>query len=480
MIPPDDSLEGRVNKNSDHPKENFFSPVKDWGKNVGIKVGTAAVNAYHFMTDTPARIILVAGTAFSLFAGFGVSKIMDYKSTHRPIHFTPYSAQGESEDVMLDISRGISDLNNKLGLLYVQASGVSSEDAPDETTLKRIVDEEIERAKGIINLINRGQEYMGKFVPHINALRNGGRRLDSSFSHRKRDEYHTECHTEMDEVCSGSGDDRVCTPVTRVVCDEVYDYTDHYWTFSDAQAHAALREEFLPALESLKMHPLKVIAYNQLRRTEVPEKDAIGREIKDREEYLKQANEWLDQGVAAKQTALARMDFVTGDGYLREMLADAQSPQGFTGLSTYPSSTHVRNYCSSCDEDGAPRGYLTLKRVERVTEGYTKPYGEIAVVFSAAPAHLQNVITELGLVREKLDDGEKVTADDILRAADRSTQAYLTMVPDSVSTAPTSGERFWWPVGVTMGLLLLTGIGAGVAASQDDYTPRYRGEFRRW
>ncbi len=475
----EESLEERLDQNSDnHREKSLSSPFKNLGKNVGIKVGTAAANAYHFVTETPARMILVAGTTLSLLAGVGASKIMDYKSTHRLVHFTPYTAQGESENVMLDISRGISDLNNQLGLLYVQFA--SEENVPDDRNLKRIVKEEIEQAQSIIALISQAQDYMSRFAPHINALRNGGRRLDSSFNHRKRDEYHTECHTETDRVCTGSGENEICTPVTKLVCDDVYDYTDHYWTFSGAQANAALREEFLPALESLKKHPLKTISYNQLRQTEVPEKDALGREIANGEEYLQEANEWLDKGLAAKQNALARIEVVSENGYVREMLIDAQSPQGFTGLSTYPTSAHARNYCSRCDEDGAPRGYLTLKRIDDVTDRYTKPYGEMLVVFSAAPPHLQDVITELGLIRDKLDTEKTITADDILRAADRSTDAYLTMVPGSVTTAPTAGERFWWPFGVTMGLLLLTGIGTGIAASQENYTPRYRGDFRRW
>ncbi len=477
----EESLEERLDKNSDnHREKSLASTFKNWGKDAGIRVGTAAANAYHFVTATPARMILVAGTTLSLLTGIGVSKIMDYKSTHRPVHFTPYITQGESEDVMLDISRGISDLNNRLGSLYVQFTGASSESAPDDSNLKRIVNEEIEQAQSIIALISRAQEYMGPFAPHINALRNGGRRLDSSFNHRKRDEYHTEYHTETDRVCTGSGENEVCTDVTRIVSEEVYDYTDHYWTFSDAQANAALREEFLPALDKLKKHPLKTISYNQLRQTEVPEKDALGREVTNREEYLQEANEWLDKGLAAKQNALARIEVVAENGYVREMLIDAQSPQGFTGLSSYPTSTHVRNYCSHCDEDGAPRGYLILKRIDDVADRYTKPYSEMLVVFSAAPPHLQNVITELGLIRDKLDTEKTITADDILRAADRSTEAYLTMVPGSVTTAPTAGERFWWPFGVTIGLLLLTGIGTGIAASQDNYTPRYRGNFRRW
>ncbi len=475
----EESLEERLDQNSDNLREKSLSSTfKNWRKNAGIKVGTVAANAYHFVTATPARMILVAGTTLSLLAGVGVSKIMDYKSTHRAVHFAPYTAQGESEDVMLDISRGISDLNNRLGLLYVQFA--SDENVPDDHNLKSIVNEEIERAQSIIALISRAQDYISPFAPHINTLRNGGRRLDSSFGHRKRDEYHTEYHTETDRVCSGSGENEVCTDVTRIVSEEVYDYTDHYWTFSDAQANAALREEFLPALEKLKKHPLKTISYNQLRRTEVPEKDALGREIENGEEYLQGANEWLDKGLAAKQNALARIEVVSENGYVREMLIDAQSPQGFTGLSTYPTSTHVRNFCSRCDEDGAPRGYITLKRIDDVTDRYAKPYGEMLVVFSAAPPHLQNVITELGLIREKLDTKKTITADDILRAADRSTEAYLTMVPGSVTTAPTAGERFWWPFGVTMGLLLLTGIGTGIAASQDNYTPRYRRDFRKW
>ena len=381
---------------------------------------------------------------------------------------------------MLDISRGLSDLNNRLGLLYVQLAGATKESVPDKASLKEIIEGEIGHAQGIIALINRAQDYMSPFVPQINVLHNAGEQLHSSFSHRSRDEYHTECHTETDEVCTGSGNNEVCTDETNVVCTDVYDYTDHYWTFSDAQANSVVRGQFLPALDSLKKHPLKTINYDQLRRKEVPNKDALGREITNGDEYLKQANEWIEKGLAAKQNDLARIDMVANNGYVREMLMDAQSPQGFTGLSTYPPSTHVRNYCSRCDEESAPRGYLTLKQIKGITERYKKPYDEMLVVFSAAPPHLESVITELGLVKDKLDGGKTVTAEDILRAADRSTEAYLTLVPGSVTTAPTSSERFWWPWGIGGGLFILSCIGAGITASREDYMPSYRRDFRRW
>ncbi len=359
MIPPDPPLEERLDsRNHTSPTNRSLSSMfKGWGKKAGSTMG----DAYRFITETPARIILTAGTVLSLFTGMGVSKIMDYKSTHRPIHFTPYSAQGESEDVMLDISRGLSDLNNRLGLLYVQLAGATKESVPDKASLKEIIEGEIGHDQGIIALINRAQDYMSPFVPQINVLHNAGEQLHSSFSHQSRDEYHTECHTETEEVCTGSGENEVCTNETNVVCTDVYDYTEHYWTFSDAQANSVVRGQFLPALDSLEKHPLKTIDYDRLRRREVPSKDALGREITNNDEYLQQANEWLDKGLAAKQNDLARIDAVANNGSVREMLMDARSPQGFTGLSTYPPSTYVRNYCSGCDEESAPRGYLTLK-----------------------------------------------------------------------------------------------------------------------
>lgn len=173
-----------------------------------------------------------------------------------------------------------------------------------------------------------------------------------------------------------------------------------------------------------------------------------------------------------------RLGMVTDNPNVIKLLElhDGYEGQGFSvNTNVFPLKHHVNNRCSGCDEQGSPLGYRVTKHASKPGKEYVQPFYRIAQITNQTPERISQLLQELDKVNKVLESGENLDHDHVIAAADKATDLYKTMVPNSIVAAPTSGQRVWIPIGVALAFGFLGGFGAGaLRQKQLESQMRYR------
>ena len=411
------------------------------------------------------RLVLSLGTAASLTTGYISYSYLQHQSETRAVMDFP--AVSSERHPILQASAALADTAQDIGGVYVLLTGTSPQQVPNDIKLQQLLQQERGKVEKTKEVLEQAKKSLDPYATSITNIHSGGQRLRRSFVHTSTDNYHTEWYTVPVESCSGSGNTRTCTTHMETRSRQVYDDTDHYWTFTPSIAIEGAKE-LEDGTDDLRAKHPTAVSYDDLLRNTIPAQDSLGRKISKSDilTYGEGQNEWLKKGMPPKYNALANIDVVLDNRSILAMLEIAQA--GFDTHPGYPLRTHVNNTCSSCEDQGAPAGYLHVKDVEYITTAYTRPFGDLHYVFRSAEPELNRLLTELSSLDRRLNSGEKIDANDLLTAADIGTTAYKVMVAKSVIAAPTAGERTWWPIGLGLGGLILTAIAGGIIAYNDN------------
>lgn len=388
---------------------------------------------------------LVAGAPAYLFT----AEYLTEKSANRPVFFTP-SIDGDAS-IYVRVAAEIANTANLVGATYVK---LNSENAPNDVIVLKEAKEAIARINEGLMCIEEGKKAIDVFRDPIGKISESGVQIEQSYSHRKRDNYHTEVYTVPVTHTDANGN---TTTTIETRTRQVYDNTDHYWTFTREQAHSGTRKlrQGIEEMDTVGLVPITLAPF--LSKTS-PAQDVLGRPVEDLQAYRSGQNEWIKEGIVPFFNNLTNVTIVSMDSNVVFYLDASQ--QGFSNRNAFPEEKHVRNTCSSCDEREAPEGYLAAQAVGVKTGMYTHNFSRIDATLRSAPEKYQELRMELETVVQKLEKGKRVSARDIGPAADVATELYETMVSDSKITAPTARAQVVYPILTGLVMFSLAGIGA--------------------
>lgn len=394
---------------------------------------------------TGISLALIAGLA----VGTGTSHYLQKQSAERAVFFAP-EISGEANPIM-EGAVDINNLANGVGALYVRMNG---SDTPNDVFIlqetKRLIaladttSETVEAMKGVVQPL----------ANPISHIRSAGTQIRSSFQHSSVDNYITVIDLVPVTSCDANNN---CTTTNVTVPRQQYTDTDHYWKLNKKalQDGAVTLASGTAEMEAMNLTNISVKEY---LKVDVPQNDAVGRPVVDKEAYQRGENEWISKGPVPSYNRLVHLGSVTDNTDVKQLYADIQAKLS----SGYPENSHENNICSSCDEQGAPAGYIVSKHVHAVAKTYVENYEQLDNILVVAPSKITLVKVALEDIANTLEKGKKVSASDFNAAADRATELYKLMVPDSEIAAPTSNERMWYPIGFGVGAALVMGIGSAL------------------
>ncbi len=435
---------------------------------------TTSKALYSFATEDALRIGISAGIVVSGGAGWIINNYLESESASREVYLAP-EVQEEASP-FIRTAAALSNIANTTGALYVRMHGKGGE-KPNDIQLSRemkALQEEIQR--GFLLLQGLDAELL-RVTPPIQAIANGGKTVRGSYVHAYHDNYHTEMYTVPVTTCSGSGRDSHCSTHLETRTRQVYDDTDHAWTFHSLRCRNGLAE-LKEGVKGLHTAPLQNVVPHPYLARDAPEQDVLGRAVLDAKHYVEGQNEWIREGLVPAAWVLATPSSVSDHRDFRQLLQD--ETRGLAEHREYPSHYELTNTCSGCDEQQAPRGYITTKRVGQLTDSFAGNYHLVHSILLASPGVLQTMNEQLTDLQGRLEAGKRVHASDLTDIADSATKLYTTLVPDTKIAAPTAAERKWWPIGIGgMLFLLCGGIGFGINARNASYSGGY-GYRRGW
>ena len=426
---------------------------------------TKGVRLANYIGDSVVKIakntFVAAGVVGTLLGAPTMTVTSDYlakKSAERIVYDQVKINEGAHPLVVA--AANVSNASNGINEIYVK---LNMPNAPNAIVLLEETEAVIEASKQGLVAIGASAKILEPYRGDINTIITGSKTIRESFKHSKRDNETYECHpvTSYDQ----NGD-----PVTSEECGWEYDDTDHWWKFDQSKASLGLAQLDNGIFGLINNSPEYVLT-TPFQSTEVVGKeDILGREIKDAKIYLAGRDEWVEDGFVAVQNRLSNPEGITQNSAYVTYKADAR--QGFPN--NLYKDDHTVNTCSSCDERGAPKGYIRTKAVSQMTSNYTDNYRVLFDRLNRSAKEFKNLEQELGKVVEKINSGKQITEKDYRKAADISVDLYKSMVPNATITAPSSTTRAALPIGLGFLAFLAGAVPVGYAMEQQ------KRRRRRW
>lgn len=427
--------------------------------------GVILAGGVKIFLGNPLRIGITAGLVAGGLTAWGVHSHLLDKSENRAVYSAPMTST--EDHVMVRAAAEIDDTVNKVNALYVALAGKAPNGKPNDVVLMKKVQELESEAKLIEERLALANGEIARYAGPILSLNNGGQLIEDAWSYSEYTHTHQEAYDCSTTDSKGKVHQQTCH---RTVCDS----EDHTFTVDHNQLMRGA-ESLQQGVTSFRVMPHRQVPISKYVTKEAPEKDVIGRPVKDAARFRVEQDEWLNTPIITQYNLLAVAESVSGSRDVQEVLAAAQSPHGFGGLNGWDSVTIYHAPCYSSRSYRAPSGYITADDVHSVTDKFVEHYSQVMRVLNESPEILTKLEQDLQTVDALLAKGKKVDANAFMDTADEATYLYKAMVPYTTVAPPTAGERTWYPI-FWGGLCLLVsaGIGFAMERNRDSYSSRRR------
>ncbi|MBI4448097.1 hypothetical protein HY643_03895 [Candidatus Woesearchaeota archaeon] len=290
----------------------------------------------------PLTIAIGIGLSAGTFSSMLLAKHLNYKNTHRPISIIQLEKQQQKA---VEASKLAHNTSMHINELWNFVNTPKVEDSMDHLQ---------EKNNQIIQQIAETQQALTEFEKDIKAkqplaqkISQGGSLIKNSWDYWSRDNYHTEFDTVRD--CDSDGN---CT--SRTVTRQVYDNTDHYWTYESQKCllGANILIEEVPKLKVQKVEGVNL--------STVIAGLSRGGDIKN-----------LGENPQFKWTKNKIINLVNeASSNAGKIEIDADIVFVEKNSQSFPTSFHQRTYWMSYTN--APRGYEESLRVGKVTSRYNE------------------------------------------------------------------------------------------------------------